>query len=64
MQELFVEQKLEPAAETDSLAVEKEWPSVTIAIPLYNEEKHVGRLLSSFLHSSYQHCRGSYCRWR
>ena len=53
MQELFVEQKLDPAAESDSYTAAKEWPSVTIAIPLYNEEKHVDRLLSSFLHSSY-----------
>ena len=53
MQELLLSKKLEPAAESDSLAVEKEWPSVTAAIPAYNEEKHVDRLLSSFLYSSY-----------
>lgn len=53
MQELFVEQKLNPAVEPNSNTEDKEWPSVSIAIPLYNEEKHVDRLLSSFLHSSY-----------
>lgn len=53
MQELFVEQKIDSDSERDEYLDTKEWPSVSIAIPLYNEEKHVERLLSSFLHSSY-----------
>ena len=53
MQELFVEQKLDQEVVRGSNTEETDWPSVTVAIPLYNEEKHVDRLLSTFLHSSY-----------
>ncbi|NBW70574.1 MAG: glycosyltransferase family 2 protein [Bacteroidetes bacterium] len=53
MQELFVEQKIDSDSEREESLDTKEWPTVSIAIPLYNEEKHVERLLSSFLHSSY-----------